>query len=147
MREKTNDDSRIAFSMRNIGKSFGCVCANDSIDFEVREGEIHALLGENGSGKSTLMNILSGIYQPDCGEIEVYGRKKIFQSPKDSIACGIGMVHQHYKLAEALTAAENIAAGSRGILSRHKKEIEEIRSFSEKYGMEIQPEKLTNLCQ
>lgn len=145
MREKTNDDSRIAFSMRNIGKSFGCVCANDSIDFEVREGEIHALLGENGSGKSTLMNILSGIYQPDCGEIEVYGRKKIFQSPKDSIACGIGMVHQHYKLAEALTAAENIASGSKGILSRHKKEIEEIRSFSEKYGMEIQPEKLTNL--
>lgn len=144
MRENMTEESRIAFSMKNIGKSFGSVCANDNINFEVRQGEIHALLGENGSGKSTLMNVLSGIYQPDCGEIEVYGEKKIFLSPKDSIACGIGMVHQHYKLAEALTAAENISAGSAGFFSHHKKEINSIRSFSEKYGMEIQPEKLTN---
>jgi len=144
MREKTLDMTDIAISMRGISKTFGSVVANDDIHFEVRRGEIHALLGENGSGKSTLMNILSGIYRPDQGVIDVYGKEKVFLSPKDSIACGIGMVHQHFKLAEALTAAENISGGSKGFLTRRKKESDAIRIFSEKYGMEIRPEQLTN---
>lgn len=101
----------LAFSMLGISKSFGSVCANENIHFEVRKGEIHALLGENGSGKSTLMNILSGVYRPDCGNIEVFGEEKAFHSPGDAIKCGIGMVYQHFKLAESLTATENIMAG------------------------------------
>lgn len=101
----------LAFSMRGISKSFGSVCANEQIDFMVRQGEIHALLGENGSGKSTLMNVLSGVYRPDCGSLEVFGKQRFFHSPGDAIRCGIGMVYQHFKLAESLTATDNIMAG------------------------------------
>lgn len=101
----------LAVSMKGISKSFGSVCANQGVDFDVREGEIHALLGENGSGKSTLMNILSGVYRPDCGSLEVFGQKRNFHSPGDAIRCGIGMVYQHFKLADSLTATENIMAG------------------------------------
>jgi len=129
--------------MKGISKSFGSVLANDNIHFQVREGEIHALLGENGSGKSTLMNILSGIYKPDEGLIEVDGKVKVFHAPKDSISCGIGMVYQHFMLAEPLTAAENITAGSAGILLNRKKDSAAIRVFSEKFGMEIDPDKPT----
>lgn len=134
---------KLAFSMQGISKSFGSVKANDNIHFQVREGEIHALLGENGSGKSTLMNILSGIYKPDAGRIEVGGECKVFHAPKDSIACGIGMVYQHFMLAEPLTAAENITAGSSGFILNRKKESAAIRAFSEKFGMEIDPDKPT----
>ena len=131
----------LAFSMQGICKSFGSVHANDRIHFQVRQGEIHALLGENGSGKSTLMNVLSGIYKPDAGTIEVDGETKIFHAPKDSIACGIGMVYQHFMLAEPLTVAENIAAGESGFFLNRKKESAAIRAFSEKFGMEVDPEK------
>lgn len=144
MNEKSLSSSVLAFSMKGICKSFGSVLANDNIHFDVRKGEIHALLGENGSGKSTLMNILSGIYQPDAGTIEVNGDVKIFHSPKDSIACGIGMVYQHFMLAEALTAAENISASSKGFFLNRKKESASIKAFSEKYGMEIDPDRPTN---
>ncbi len=130
--------------MKGICKTFGSVTANDQIDFNVRKGEIHALLGENGSGKSTLMNILSGIYQPDSGSITVDGRERVFHSPKDSIDCGIGMVYQHFMLAEPLTAGENITAGSKGFFLNRKKDNADIRAFSEKYGMDIDPEKFTN---
>lgn len=101
----------LAFSMKGISKSFGSVCANENIDFDVRQGEIHALLGENGSGKSTLMNVLSGVYRADCGSIEVFGRERIFHYPGDAISCGVGMVYQHFKLAESMTATENVIAG------------------------------------
>jgi len=111
MESIVRNDLHPAFSMRGITKMFGTVLANDSVDFEVLPGEIHALLGENGSGKSTLMNVLSGIYRPDDGQIEVYGELKEFRSPGDAIDSGIGMIHQHYKLAEAMTATENIVAG------------------------------------
>ena len=141
MSENIFSSPNLAFSMQGISKSFGAVRANDNIHFQVRKGEIHALLGENGSGKSTLMNILSGIYKPDAGTIEIDGRLRVFHAPKDSIACGIGMVYQHFMLAEPLTAAENIAAGSSGIILNRKKESASIRAFSEKYGMEIDPDK------
>lgn len=141
MSDRIPTTPKLAFSMQGIAKSFGSVHANDQIDFQVQQGEIHALLGENGSGKSTLMNILSGIYKPDAGTIEVNGEFKIFHAPKDSIACGIGMVYQHFMLAEPLTVAENIVAGSSGFFLNHKKESAAIRTFSEKFGMEIDPEK------
>lgn len=102
--------------LRDITKTFGSVKANDHINFSIRQGEIHALLGENGSGKSTLMNILSGIYTPDSGEILLDGKPIVFHSPADSIRAGIGMVHQHFKLVEVFSAKENIVAGEPGPL-------------------------------
>ena len=92
--------------MHNITKTFGSVVANDKVNLDIQRGEILALLGENGSGKSTLMNMLSGIYFPDSGEIEVDGRPVTIGSPKDAFDLGIGMIHQHFKLVEVLTAAE-----------------------------------------
>ncbi len=133
----------LAFSMSGIKKSFGSVKANNGIDFQVRQGEIHALLGENGSGKSTLMNILSGIYQPDEGTIMVEGVPRIFSSPKESIRCGIGMVHQHFMLAEALTAGENILAGQKGFRYRAKELNRQLHEFFARYGMQLDPEKIT----
>ena len=97
--------------LKGICKYFPGVIANQSVDLEVQSGEIHALLGENGAGKSTLMNILTGIYQPDAGEIIVDGYAKAFASPVEAIAAGIGMVHQHFKLVHAFTVAENIHLG------------------------------------
>lgn len=97
--------------LRNIAKYFPGVVANQDVDLDVMPGEIHALLGENGAGKSTLMNILTGIYQPDAGEIFVDGHRQVFVSPTDAIAAGIGMVHQHFKLVKAFTVAENIHLG------------------------------------
>jgi general nucleoside transport system ATP-binding protein len=97
--------------LKGISKYFPGVIANQDIDLEVKSGEIHALLGENGAGKSTLMNILTGIYQPDAGEIIIDGYRKDFASPVEAIAAGIGMVHQHFKLVNAFTVAENVHLG------------------------------------
>lgn len=97
--------------LKGIAKYFPGVAANQDVDLEVLPGEIHALLGENGAGKSTLMNILTGIYQPDAGEIVIDGYAKRFATPLDAIAAGIGMVHQHFKLVQAFTVAENIHLG------------------------------------
>ena len=94
--------------MRHITKTFGSVTANRDVDLSVYPGEIHALLGENGAGKSTLMNILTGIYRPDGGEIWYKGQKRDIHSPKDAVALGIGMVHQHFRLIPTLTVAENV---------------------------------------
>ncbi len=104
-------DDEIIVSMQGIVRRFPGVLANDHIDFAVRRGEIHALLGENGAGKSTLMNILSGLYRPDEGEIRVRGERCVFHSPRDAIARGIGMVHQHFMLVPSQTVAENIILG------------------------------------
>ncbi|MDR3311704.1 MAG: ABC transporter ATP-binding protein [Spirochaetaceae bacterium] len=98
--------------LRNISKRFGSVRANDNINLSVYRGEILALLGENGSGKSTLMNMLSGIYTPDSGEIHVDGTQRFFASPRDSIDSGVGMVHQHFKLISVMNARENIILGA-----------------------------------
>src|ERR687888_2682991 len=97
-----------ALELRGITKRFPGVLANDHVDFDLRRGEVHALLGENGAGKSTLMNILYGLYHPDEGEIRIKGEPVRIHSPKDAISRGIGMVHQHFMLIPVMTVAENI---------------------------------------
>ncbi len=133
----------ICVKLQGICKSFGSVKANQNINFDVKKGEIHALLGENGSGKSTLMNILSGIYQPDSGHIELDGKPMTFSSPKDSIKNGIGMVHQHFKLVDVLSAKENIVAGTKDgrFFTGSKALAKKIRAIEEKYGLTLDPDK------
>ena len=97
-----------AIELQGITKTFGSVVANNGINLNVRPGEILALLGENGSGKTTLMNMLSGIYKPDSGTIRVDGKEVSIDSPEDSKRLGIGMVHQHFKLVDVFSAADNI---------------------------------------
>jgi general nucleoside transport system ATP-binding protein len=97
--------------MRGITKRFPGVLANDGVDFEAAAGEVHALLGENGAGKTTLMNVLTGLYRPDEGEIRIHGEPVDFHSPRDALRAGIGMVHQHFRLVETLTVAENMTLG------------------------------------
>ena len=103
-----------AIELRNITKRFGQVVANKSISLELHKGEILSLLGENGSGKTTLMNMLSGIYYPDEGQIFVDGKEVEIRSPKDAFDLHIGMIHQHFKLVDVFTAAENIILGLPG---------------------------------
>ena len=102
-------DTDLILQLKKISKHFGDFIAVDSIDFELRTGEIHAILGENGAGKTTLMNLIYGLYQPTSGTISVSGNQTVLRSPRDAIANGIGMVHQHFMLVENLTVAENIA--------------------------------------
>ena len=131
-----------AIEMRQISKSFGSALANKNIDLSVENGEIHALLGENGAGKSTLMNMLSGIYRPDSGSIFVNGEEARFATPKESIAKGIGMIHQHFKLVDVMTAAENIAlGGGTGLLMDKKKIDKKIIDLSDRYGLDVNPRK------
>src|SRR4030065_2615297 len=101
-------DETIVLQAKEITKQFPGVLANNKVNFDLRKGEIHALLGENGAGKTTLMNILYGLYLPDTGEIMVNGQPAVIHSPKDSIALGIGMVPQHLMLIPVFTVAENI---------------------------------------
>jgi ABC-type uncharacterized transport system ATPase subunit len=100
-----------AVELDNITKQFPGVIANDRVTFQVQQGEVHALVGENGAGKSTLMNILYGIHRPDSGEIRIKGQPVTFHSPRDAIAHGQGMVHQHFMLVPSYTVAENIVLG------------------------------------
>jgi ABC-type uncharacterized transport system ATPase subunit len=100
-----------SIELHNISKRFPGVLANDRVHFDVRAGEIHALLGENGAGKSTLMKILYGLYHPDEGEIRLDGRPVSFHSPADALSQGIGMIHQHFMLVPTLTVTENVALG------------------------------------
>ena len=128
--------------LKNICKSFGTVQANKNVSIDVSKGEILALLGENGSGKSTLVNMLSGIYTPDSGEIEIGGKNVVFRSPKDAINAGIGMIHQHFKLIDVLTAAENIVIGQENSVVLSKKKMNaRINELSQKYGISIDPDK------
>lgn len=132
----------LAIQMKNITKSFGPLKANDNINLSVRRGEVHALLGENGAGKSTLMNMLSGIYTPDAGTIEINGQEVHFSSPKDSIKMGIGMIHQHFKLVELMTAKENIVIGqSTSFMTRGKALSKKVKELSDQYGLDIDPDK------
>ena len=131
-----------AIELRHITKRFGKVVANDDISLEIRRGEILSLLGENGSGKTTLMNMISGIYFPDEGHIFVEGKEVTIRSPKDAYALGIGMIHQHFKLVDVFTAAENIVLGLEGkgrfdIRSAGRR----VKEISEKYGFDIDPDK------
>lgn len=135
----------IAIEMRNITKRFPGITANDRISFQVKKGEIHALLGENGAGKSTLMNILMGLYQPDEGEIYVDGKQVDIVDPNTAIRLGINMVHQHFMLVEPFTVTENIILGSepkQGIKIDYRKAEASIRDISEKYGLKIDPRAL-----
>ena len=127
-----------AISMRNVTKRFGPVVANDHVNLDIYHGEILALLGENGSGKTTLMNMLSGIYIPDEGEILVNGKPVAIASPKDSFRLGIGMIHQHFKLVDVFTAAENITLGLPERLDL-KKAAKKIQEICQAYGFEIDP--------
>ncbi len=127
--------------MIGITKKFPGVLANDRINFNVKPGEVHALLGENGSGKSTLMSVLCGLYRPDSGKIFVDGKQVNFKSPKDAINAGIGMVHQHFKLIDNFTVAENIVLGSDKLafFLRMDKIEKELADLSASYGLQINP--------
>ena len=130
--------NEIAVEMRHISKSFGPVIANDDVSLTIRRGEILALLGENGSGKTTLMNMLSGIYFPDHGEIEVNGKPVVINSPRAAFDLGIGMIHQHFKLVDVLTAEENIVLGLEGKLDL-KAAAAKIAGICDAYGFEVDP--------
>ncbi len=127
--------------MVGITKEFPGIRANDNVSFSVEAGEIHALLGENGAGKSTLMSVLTGLYMPDGGEIRLRGRAVHFSSPKDAVNHGIGMVHQHFKLVQPFTVAENIMLGVKDLpMFYNQKEIErKVRAYSETFGLSVNP--------
>ena len=128
--------------LRGISKRFPGVLANDQVDFDVKAGEVHALLGENGAGKSTLMKILYGLYHPDEGEIRINDRPITIASPTDAIGLGIGMIHQHFMLVPSLTVAENVALGlpsSRGLLTDLDRVSKRILELAKIYGLKIDP--------
>jgi general nucleoside transport system ATP-binding protein len=128
--------------MRNIVKRFPGVLANSEVSFDVKSGEVHALLGENGAGKSTLMRQLYGLYQPDEGEIIIDGKPYVFHSPADAIRAGIGMIHQHFMLVPTLTVAQNVALGlrsSREPLLDLDKVSKRIQELSDAYGIKVEP--------
>jgi ABC-type uncharacterized transport system ATPase subunit len=136
----------LKLELRGITKRFGSLLANDHIDLTVEPGEIHALLGENGAGKSTLMNILYGLSRPDEGEILVDGKPVTFGRPKDAIAAGIGMVHQHFMLVPVFTVAENVVLGTErtnriGLLDRRRARADVLR-VSKEYGLAVDPDAL-----
>ncbi|HET8524431.1 MAG TPA: ABC transporter ATP-binding protein [Thermomicrobiales bacterium] len=131
-----------AVEMRNIVKRFPGVIANDGVNLSVAHGEVHALLGENGAGKSTLMNILFGIYHPDAGEILINGKPVHFQSPRDAVDAGLGMVHQHFMLIPRFTVTENVILGSEGSgslrLDRNAA-ARRVGELAEAYGLRVDP--------
>lgn len=132
----------VSLEMRGITKRFPGVLANDGVDFDVKSGEVHALLGENGAGKSTLMKILYGLYHPDEGEILINGKPVTISSPNDSINLGIGMIHQHFMLVQTLTVAENVALGlpsSRGLITDLDRVSKRILELADIYGLKIDP--------
>jgi ABC-type uncharacterized transport system ATPase subunit len=133
----------LALELRGITKRFGAFVANDAIDFDLRQGEVHALLGENGAGKSTLMNVLYGLYRPDEGEIFVVGRRAAIASSADAIRLGIGMVHQHFMLIPVMSVVENIVLGAEP--RRHGQldlatARERVRELSARYGLAVDPD-------
>jgi len=128
--------------MRGIVKRFPGVVANDGVDLVVARGEIHALLGENGAGKSTLMNILFGLYRPDEGEVRIDGQPARFHGPRDAVAAGLGMVHQHFMLIPRFTVTENVILGSEGNTTLHldREEAERrVGQIAEEYGLRVDP--------
>ena len=136
-------DAALVLEMRGITKRFPGIVADDNVEFDLRRGEVHALLGENGAGKSTLMNILYGLYKPDEGEIVVDGKPVTFGSAKDAIASGIGMVHQHFMLIPVMTVAENIVLGieptEAGVVLDYGEAVERVRKISSDFGLAVDP--------
>lgn len=131
-----------AIELRNITKTFGDVYANKNVNLTVNKGEILSILGENGSGKTTLMNMISGIYFPDNGQIFIDGEEVVIRSPKDAFDYKIGMIHQHFKLVDVFTAAQNVILGLEDKKGFNIKEAEKrVREIGEKYGFVIDPKK------
>jgi simple sugar transport system ATP-binding protein len=127
-------------SLKGLTKRFGTVVANDSITLDIYPGRIKALLGENGAGKSTMMSMLAGRYRPDEGHIEVEGKPVSFQSSKDAIAAGIGMVYQHFMLVDSMTVTENVLLGQEGSFLVKPKEMEKrVGELAKEYGLDIDP--------
>ncbi|ACL69634.1 ABC transporter ATP-binding protein [Halothermothrix orenii] len=129
--------------MNGITKRFPGVVANDKVDFELKKGEIHALLGENGAGKTTLMKCLYGLYQPDEGDIFINGKKVSISDPNDAINLGIGMVHQHFMLVPPFTVAENIVLGSEPVRNYqldYEKAVKDVKQLSKRYKLNVDPE-------
>lgn len=144
----------VYLSMKGITKVYGNgVLANNQVNFEVRKGEIHALMGENGAGKSTLMKVLFGNEIPDAGTIELDGKEVTIDSPKTAVALGIGMVYQHFNLADSLTIAENIVVGSEpndGVFFDRENAIKKVNELAQKYGFNIKADELVrniSVCQ
>ena len=134
-------DNVSGLRLRGITKRFGSLVANDGIDLDIVPGEIHCLLGENGAGKSTLMNVLYGLLQPDEGQVTVDGRPQVSRSPKEAIAAGIGMVHQHFMLVDVFTVAENLALGSdSGALLNMRQARRTVRDLSDRYRLDVDPD-------
>jgi len=138
----SDDAAPLAVEMRGIVKRFPGVVANDGVNLAVRRGEIHALLGENGAGKTTLMNILFGLYHQDAGEIRIEGRPVRFQSPRDAVQAGLGMVHQHFMLVDRFTVTENVILGFEGTgtlrLDRDAAE-RRVGELAESFGLRVDP--------
>ena len=138
-------ETNCAIEMLNITKRFPGIIANDSVTLQLKQGEIHALLGENGAGKSTLMSVLFGMYQAEEGVIKKNGEVVKIQNPNDANALGIGMVHQHFKLVECFSVLDNIILGVEdskcGILQRNKAR-QKVMELSERYGLRVDPDAL-----
>ena len=141
------ENKTAAVQMRDITKRFGTVLANDRVWLDIYKGEILALLGENGSGKTTLMNMLSGIYFPDEGRIFINGKEAVIRSPRDAFGYGIGMIHQHFKLVDVLTAAENIVLGLKEPGRLNIDEVaKKVKAICDTYGFEVDPyQKIYNM--
>jgi general nucleoside transport system ATP-binding protein len=137
-------DASLVLELSGITKRFPGTLANDHVDFDLRSGEVHALLGENGAGKSTLMNVLYGLYRPDEGEIRVNGKPASFHSSKDAIGAGIGMVHQHFMLIPVMTVAENVVLGAEpteaGVLLDYAEARKRVQELSRAFGFAIDPD-------
>ena len=135
-------EKQIALQMRGITKRFGTILANDHVDLDVYRGEILAVLGENGCGKTTLMNMAAGIYYPDEGQILIGGKEVVIKSPKDAFDHRIGMIHQHFKLVDLFTAAENIVLGLKEEGRYNIKAVnDEVAKIAERYGFHLDPSK------
>jgi general nucleoside transport system ATP-binding protein len=139
-------DQATVLELRSVTKRFPGVVANDDVDFDLRRGEVHALLGENGAGKSTLMNVLYGLYRPDEGEIRLGDQHVTFHSPKDAIKHGIGMVHQHFMLIPVMSVAENIVLGLEpsvhGVVLDYGAARERVRDLAATFGLSLDPDAL-----
>ena len=140
--ETPQKSPQISLELRGITKKFPGIVANESVDFDLREGEIHTILGENGAGKSTLMNMIAGLFPADEGEMRVFGEEVNFTNPRQAIEKSIGMVFQHFMLVKNHTVAENIILGQPGVVRLNLKEVhQQIREISERYDLFVDPEK------
>jgi general nucleoside transport system ATP-binding protein len=140
--ESTALSPELAVRLRGIGKRFPGVIANDDVNIDVRRGTIHAIVGENGAGKSTLMKILYGVQPPDSGTIEINGEQVNLHSPSDAIKAGVGMVFQHFMLADNFTVLENVVLGAENLFGIGAKARAEIMRISDAYGLGIEPDRL-----